>query len=72
MGSLRKTVNLLYFFIQLKLQLGLLVEILNGNTDLHNFGNSFVRNCINRFFDTNIQDIMTGYRAFNYPFIKFA
>lgn len=36
----------------------------------HNFGNSFVRNCINRFFDTNIQDIMTGYRAFNYQFVK--
>jgi len=40
-GILRKTVNLLYFIIQLKLQLGLLVEILNGNTDFHNFGNSF-------------------------------
>ena len=36
----------------------------------HNFGNSFVKNCINRFFDTNIQDIMTGYRAFNYQFVK--
>lgn len=36
----------------------------------HNAGNSFVKNCINRFFDTNIQDIMTGYRAFNYAFVK--
>lgn len=36
----------------------------------HNFGNSFVKNCINRFFDTDIQDIMTGYRAFNYQFVK--
>ncbi len=36
----------------------------------HNFGNSFVKNCINRFFDTHIQDIMTGYRAFNYSFVK--
>ena len=36
----------------------------------HNAGNSFVKNCINRFFDTDIQDIMTGYRAFNYPFVK--
>ena len=36
----------------------------------HNFGNSFVKNCINRFFDTNIQDIMTGYRAFSYQFVK--
>jgi len=33
-------------------------------------GNSFVKNCINRFFDTNIQDIMTGYRAFHYRFVK--
>lgn len=36
----------------------------------HNFGNSMVKNCINRFFHTNIQDIMTGYRAFNYRFVK--
>ena len=36
----------------------------------HNFGNSFVKNCINRFFDTDIQDIMTGYRAFSFPFVK--
>ena len=36
----------------------------------HNFGNSFVKNCINRFFATNIQDIMTGYRAFSYQFVK--
>lgn len=36
----------------------------------HNFGNSLVRNCINRFFDTNIQDIMTGYRAFGFEFVK--
>lgn len=41
MGFLRKTVIFLYFIIQLKLQLGLLVEILNGNTDFHNSGNSF-------------------------------
>jgi len=36
----------------------------------HNAGNSFVKNCINRFFDTDIQDIMTGYRAFSFPFVK--
>ena len=36
----------------------------------HNVGNSFVKNCSNRFFDTNIQDIMTGYRAFSYQFVK--
>lgn len=36
----------------------------------HNFGNSMVKNCINWFFHTNIQDIMTGYRAFHYTFVK--
>lgn len=36
----------------------------------HNFGNNLVRNCINRLFQTNIQDIMTGYRAFSYLFVK--
>ena len=37
---------------------------------LHNFGNTLVRNSINRLFHTDIQDIMTGYRAFSYEFIK--
>lgn len=36
----------------------------------HNFGNSLVKSCINRFFHTNIQDIMTGYRSFSYLFVK--
>ena len=36
----------------------------------HNFGNSFVKNCINRFFNTDIHDIMTGYRVFSYRFVK--
>lgn len=36
----------------------------------HNFGNSLVKNCINHFFRTDIHDIMTGYRAFNYAFVK--
>ncbi|MGN0996219.1 MAG: glycosyltransferase family 2 protein [Candidatus Ventricola sp.] len=36
----------------------------------HNFGNSFVRATINRMFDSNIRDIMTGYRAFSYAFVK--
>lgn len=36
----------------------------------HNFGNSFVRFAINRVFKSNIQDIMTGYRAFSYEFVK--
>ena len=36
----------------------------------HNFGNSLVRFSINRMFKTDIKDIMTGYRAFSYQFIK--
>lgn len=36
----------------------------------HNFGNSLVRGTINRLFKSSIRDIMTGYRAFSYPFVK--
>ncbi len=36
----------------------------------HNFGNSIVRATINRFFHSEIKDIMTGYRAFSYSFVK--
>ncbi len=36
----------------------------------HNFGNSLVRFSINRLFGTDIQDIMTGYRAFSFNFVK--
>lgn len=36
----------------------------------HNFGNSLVRNTINRLFRSNIRDIMTGYHAFSYEFVK--
>lgn len=36
----------------------------------HNFGNSFVRWSINSIFKSNIKDIMTGYRAFSYRFVK--
>ena len=36
----------------------------------HNFGNSFVRASINRLFHADIKDIMTGYRAFSYEFVK--
>lgn len=36
----------------------------------HNFGNSLVRKSINFLFHTNIKDIMTGYRAFSYEFVK--
>lgn len=36
----------------------------------HNFGNSIVRTAINHLFRSNIRDIMTGYRAFSYQFVK--
>lgn len=36
----------------------------------HNFGNSLVRGAINFMFKTKINDIMTGYRAFSYQFVK--
>lgn len=36
----------------------------------HNIGNTMVRWSINTFFKSNIKDIMTGYRAFSYRFVK--
>ena len=36
----------------------------------HNFGNSMMKTAINTLFKTNIQDIMTGLRAFSYQFVK--
>ena len=36
----------------------------------HNMGNTLVRASINRLFGCKIKDIMTGYRAFSYQFVK--
>lgn len=36
----------------------------------HNFGNFVVRWSINTLFKNDIKDIMTGYRAFSYRFVK--
>ena len=36
----------------------------------HNFGNNLVRGSINRLFNCNVRDIMTGFRAFSYEFVK--
>ena len=36
----------------------------------HNFGNKIVRFLINKLFNNNVRDIMTGYRAFSYEFVK--
>ena len=36
----------------------------------HNAGNSFVRWAINHLFNTEIKDVMTGYRAMSFDFVK--
>lgn len=36
----------------------------------HNMGNSIVRYSINKLFKNDIKDVMTGYRAFSYNFVK--
>lgn len=36
----------------------------------HNFGNNLVRGLINKIFKSDISDIMTGYRAMSYEFVK--
>lgn len=36
----------------------------------HNFGNSIVRFFVNHLFKAKVKDIMTGYRAFSYQFVK--
>ena len=36
----------------------------------HNLGNGLVRASINHLFGSDIKDIMTGYRAFSYAFVK--
>ena len=36
----------------------------------HGFGNKLVRYLINKLFKSDVKDIMTGYRAFSYDFVK--
>lgn len=36
----------------------------------HNWGNTIVRMAINKLFRCNVKDIMTGFRAFSYGFVK--
>ena len=36
----------------------------------HNVGNVLVRKLINMIYKSNIRDVMTGYRAFSYQFVK--
>lgn len=37
---------------------------------LHNFGNKLVRDLVNKLFNANLFDIMSGYRVFNRRFVK--
>lgn len=36
----------------------------------HNFGNDLVRKLINKFFKSDLHDILSGYRIFSYRFVK--
>jgi glycosyltransferase involved in cell wall biosynthesis len=36
----------------------------------HNFGNKLVQNLVNKLFNSNITDIMSGYRSFSKRFVK--
>ncbi len=45
-------------------------DTLRANNYIHNFGNRVVRWSINTLFHSDIKDIMTGYRAFSYRFVK--
>lgn len=36
----------------------------------HNFGNKIVRWLVSKLFKSSVKDIMTGYRAFSYRFVK--
>lgn len=36
----------------------------------HNMGNIVVKNSVNKLFKSNINDIMAGYRAFSFQFVK--
>ncbi len=38
--------------------------------NFHNLGNMIVKNSINLIFNSNLKDIMTGYRVFNRDFVK--
>jgi glycosyltransferase involved in cell wall biosynthesis len=41
-----------------------------NNRPFHNIGNKLVRYLINKLFNNHVKDIMTGYRAFSYEFVK--
>ncbi len=41
-----------------------------NSRNFHNFGNNLVKNLINRLYEENLKDIMSGFRAFNKDFVK--
>jgi glycosyltransferase involved in cell wall biosynthesis len=41
-----------------------------NNRAFHNFGNTLVQKLVNKLFNANITDIMSGYRAFSKRFVK--
>lgn len=41
-----------------------------NSRNFHNFGNNLVKNLINRLYEENLKDIMSGFRAFNRDFVK--
>lgn len=41
-----------------------------NNRCFHEFGNNLVKNSINKLFNSNLNDIMTGYRVFSRFFVK--
>lgn len=43
---------------------------LENKRKFHNSGNKIVRTSINALFKSDIKDVMTGYRAFSYRFVK--
>ena len=43
---------------------------IENDRKFHNFGNRFVRSLINNIFNSDVKDIMTGYRAFSRMFVK--
>ena len=43
----------------------------NNEQQFHNFENKFIRKIINSFYDSNVSDVMTGYRVFSKKFVKY-
>lgn len=41
-----------------------------NSRNFHNFGNNLVKNLINKLYQENLKDIMSGYRGFNDDFVK--